>query len=93
MEIYACILAEVETGHTLEAAEHLLSLDSVGLVVPTAGPYDLMFLVKTDNPRVLGELVIKEYQKAPGIKSTLTLLVLDDLRPTNWMQHLDIWKR
>lgn len=85
--VYACVLAEVETGLAFEAAQYLSKLESVGLVVPTTGPYDLMIIAKADDPTTLGKTIITEFQRAPGIQSTLTLLILDQLQPYNWLKQ------
>lgn len=85
MPVHACVLINVEAGLTLEATEHLIKLPSVGMVLPTAGPHDLMILARADTPTELGRIIIDEYQKAPGVESTLTLLILGDLTSANWM--------
>lgn len=88
MAIYACVLAEVATGLTFDAVQHLVNLESVGLVVPTTGPYDLMIIAQASDAHALGKAIITEIQQAPGIQSTLTLLILDQLEPHNWLKQL-----
>lgn len=87
-QVYACVLAEVDTGMTFEAARYLAQKEAVGLVVPTTGPYDLMIIARADDPAALGKKIVSEFQEAPGVRSTLTLLILDELSPHNWMKEL-----
>lgn len=87
MTIHACILVKVESGRALEAAAHLRALPSVGLVVATTGPHDLCILAQAEDAIALGHTVIRDYQTVPGVKETLTLLILEALLPVNWMAH------
>ncbi|GEM_PF-2295249 len=85
MSLYACVLAKMKTGLAIEAAEQLVSHQAVGLVLPTAGPYDLFMLVKTDSPAALGRLIVEELQVIDGVESTLTLFIMDEVRALNWL--------
>lgn len=85
-DVYACVLAEVESGKTFEAANQLSLLESVGLVVPTTGPYDLLIIARAKDPADLGKTVITDIQEVEGVLSTLTLLILGSLELKGWLQ-------
>ncbi len=86
MALYACVLAKLKSALAIEAAEHLVSHQSVGLALPTTGPYDLLLMVKAETPASLGKLIIEELQAIVGVESTLTLFILDEFRALNWLQ-------
>lgn len=88
MSLHACVLANVSVGSTLEAAEYIGKHDAVGLVVPTAGPHDLLVLVEAIDAVELGKIVVTFLQNTPGVTSTVTLLILEEIIPRNWLSHL-----
>lgn len=87
MSLHACVLAKVTIGSSLAAAEHIAQNKSVGLVVPTAGPHDLLILIKADDATDLGKIVVNFLQNTPGVTATLTLLILEGIDPINWLQE------
>lgn len=87
MTLHACVLAKVTIGSALAATEYMATNESVGLVVPTAGPHDLLILVKAADASELGKIVVNFLQNAPGVTSTLTLLILEDIIPFHWLKN------
>ena len=85
--LYAYILVTVEPQALFSAIEKIVSIDEVALVESSAGPYDLVTLVKALTPSHLQEIVYHEIRAAPGLISTLTLVAFEDaLEPIHWFQ-------
>lgn len=88
MALYACILAEIERGQAIKVRDALSEVDAVGLVAPTAGPFDLLIWAKGNSAAELGKSIISEIQTVSGVKSTLSLFMLEDFTPIHWLKDL-----
>jgi uncharacterized protein with GYD domain len=73
MRAYVLITAEAGSP---EAIEHALNEAGIERVDHVAGTYDLVAVLEADDPRRIGELVMKTIQRTPGVLSTVTLMTL-----------------
>ena len=72
----AYVLIEVEAGQTNAVFTALGQLDGIRAVDVTTGPYDVIAVVETADQRAIGRLVMDELHHIPGIKRTITCLVI-----------------
>lgn len=76
----AYILVTTAVGKADEVSEllHTMELDKANLVAVdlVAGVYDLIVVVETDDPKLIGQLVVGTIQRTEGVTGTVTLLRL-----------------
>jgi DNA-binding Lrp family transcriptional regulator len=60
---------------------HLLAMSEVEHVALVAGRSDFVVLVRARDVEDLREVVIERLHKVPGVRSTLTTLILDEATP------------
>lgn len=60
---------------------HLLTMSEVEHVALVAGRSDFVVLVRAKDVEDLREVVLDRLRKVPGVRSTLTTLVLDEATP------------
>ena len=76
MNAKAYILIEVKAGQTSEVVIGLNEPAGVRSVDAITGPYDVIATVETADQRGIGRLVMDELQQLPGIKRTITCVVI-----------------
>jgi DNA-binding Lrp family transcriptional regulator len=72
--ITALVLFNVELGRVNSLAEELLAIEGVTEVYSTAGPWDLVAIVRVREHDQLSALVTDRIASRPGIMSTETLI-------------------
>jgi hypothetical protein len=83
----ACIFAEVEKGQALKVKERLSELKSVGMVLLAAGPFDVIIFIRSESPESFAVTIVNEIHAIPGIKTTLSNIILMGLTPIHWMKE------
>lgn len=73
----AYILIEAQAGGLEEAAKHVGEIKGLREIDAVTGPYDAIAYAEAPTPDDLGRLVVSELQKVPGIRKTLTCMVVD----------------
>lgn len=76
MKAKAYILIEVKAGQTSEVVIELNELAGVRSVDAITGPYDVIATVEAVDQRAIGRLVMDDLQQLPGIKRTITCVVI-----------------
>ncbi|RRR65691.1 MAG: Lrp/AsnC family transcriptional regulator [Candidatus Viridilinea halotolerans] len=76
MEAKAYVLIEAESGRIAEVLTALRALEGISAVDAVTGPYDIVAVVQTPDPRQIGRLVMNEIQGVEGIKRTVTCIVI-----------------
>ncbi len=76
MTVKAYILMEVAIGTIGQVKERLQQMPGVVEVDAVAGPYDAVALVEADRPEGIGDLVLERMQSIPGIRRTITCVVV-----------------
>ena len=72
----AYVLIEAETGQLDTVVAALRRLPHVVAADAVIGPYDVIALIETSDPRVIGRLVIDEFHGISGVKRTTTCLAV-----------------
>jgi DNA-binding Lrp family transcriptional regulator len=76
--LHACVLALVESGHVLDVVSEIRQMTNVGIVQATTGPFDLFVIVRALTPNDLANIIVNQIQGVQGVKTTLTLVVIED---------------
>ncbi len=77
MSVTAYVFIECEHGTAMDTVESMEKIGGVRSAKAVTGPYDVIAYVEASNFKVLGEVVIKKIQALPGVKRTLTNVVID----------------
>ena len=73
----AYVLIVVHTGEIQEVVQHLRRVESVIEASMTFGPYDAIAVVKAEDIKAVGEILISKIQPIPGVLETLTCLAME----------------
>lgn len=76
MEAKAYVLIEVESGRVADVLTVLRAFPGMTAVDAVTGPYDIIVLVQTPDPRNIGSLVMNEIHSVEGVKRTVTCMVI-----------------
>ncbi|PDW04465.1 Lrp/AsnC ligand binding domain-containing protein [Candidatus Viridilinea mediisalina] len=76
MEAKAYVLIEAESGRVADVLTALRTIQGMSAVDAVTGPYDIVAVVQTPDPRQIGHLVMNEIQGVEGIKRTVTCIVI-----------------
>jgi uncharacterized protein with GYD domain len=73
MRAYVLITIEAGKGTAIQEALRAAGVNQVDQV---AGTYDVVAVIESDDPRMVGETVINKIQRTDGVVSTVTLLTI-----------------
>lgn len=73
----AYVLLNTRPGLLKEAVKTIIDIEGVRSIDAVTGPYDAIAYAEAGTNDELGNLVVSEIQKAPGIEKTLTCLIVD----------------
>ena len=76
MEAKAYVLIEAESGRVAEVLAALRAIPGMSAADAVTGPYDIIAIVQTPDPRNIGRLVMNEIQAVEGIKRTVTCIAI-----------------
>ncbi len=76
MEAKAYVLIEAESGRVAEVLVALRAIPGMSAADAVTGPYDIIAIVQTPDPRNIGRLVMNEIQAVEGIKRTVTCIAI-----------------
>ena len=79
LTIGAVILGDVEQASWRKVRRRLLALPGVEYVAFTSGGHDFVAIVRAADMTALRDLVLMEIHDMPEIRTTQTMLVLDEL--------------
>jgi DNA-binding Lrp family transcriptional regulator len=74
----AYILITTQTSQVKQALASVREISQVKAADPVTGPFDIIALIEGADMKEIGDIVVNEVQKAPGISRTLTCLVVED---------------
>jgi DNA-binding Lrp family transcriptional regulator len=72
----AYVLIDAEPGQLERAVAALRGIRQVVAVDAVIGPYDIIAVIETADPRAIGRIVIDEIHGITGVKRTTTSLVI-----------------
>jgi DNA-binding Lrp family transcriptional regulator len=72
----AYVLIEAEAGQVNSVIAQLRELAGVSAVDPVTGPYDVIVIIETPDPRNIGRLVMNDFHNIVGVKRTITCLAI-----------------
>ena len=76
MEAKAYVLIEAESGRVAEVLAALRAIPGMSAADAVTGPYNIIAIVQTPDPRNIGRLVMNEIQAVEGIKRTVTCIAI-----------------
>ena len=76
MDARAYVLIEAEAGQVGSVIAALRGLPGVTAADAVTGPYDIIMIIETPDPRAIGRLVMNEIHGVTGIKRTVTCLAI-----------------
>lgn len=76
MPVHAYILVHAVPGRAMEALESVRRIAEVKVAAAVTGPHDIIALVEAPDVPQLGDLVTNKIQRAAGVASTLTCVVV-----------------
>ena len=74
----AYVMLNCELGAEAEIIEKLKELEQVTDVFETIGTHDMLIKLKADNFEQIREIVSRDIQKLPKVRSTSTLIKKDN---------------
>ena len=74
----AYVLINTEPKHMEDIAATLETLDSVVEIFPVYGVYDLVAKIKAETMEKLKDIVTFKIRNLDNVRSTITMLILDD---------------
>jgi DNA-binding Lrp family transcriptional regulator len=74
----AYVLINVESGYEVEVVEELRSIEGVEEAYYSYGVYDVITKVSADSMESLKEMVTKKVRGLNRVRSTLTLIMMDE---------------
>ncbi len=74
----AYVMLNCELGAEAEIIEKLKELEQVQDVFETIGTQDMMVILQADNFEKIREIVSRDIQKLPKVRSTATLIKKDN---------------
>ena len=80
--VAALILVNVEQHAWRQARDDLYSLPGLEYLAFTSGGFDMVLLVRVPDVVALRDVVLVRLHGLPHVRSTQTIFVLDDTRPT-----------
>jgi DNA-binding Lrp family transcriptional regulator len=78
LAVAAYVSLRVEQDAWRTVRHHLLALPEVEHVALTAGDFDMVVLVRARDTEGLRDLVLDRVYRVPGVRNTLTTLILDE---------------
>jgi DNA-binding Lrp family transcriptional regulator len=82
LDIAALILLNIEQHAWRTLRDRLRSLPGIEYLALTSGGFDIVLLVRVDSVETLRDVVLNDLQGMAEVRSTQTVFVLDDHRPT-----------
>jgi DNA-binding Lrp family transcriptional regulator len=79
LEVTALIFLTAEQARWREVRERLQHIPEIQFIGLATGDFDLVVLVRTTSPDMLRDVVLERFHAMPEIRSTRTMLLLDDL--------------
>jgi DNA-binding Lrp family transcriptional regulator len=76
MNMRAYLLIESDSGKTNDVMDGLRQLPGVTQVDAVTGPYDVVAILSASDSNAIGKLVLNDIQGIPGVRHTLTCLVI-----------------
>lgn len=74
----AYVLITTKTSQVNQALASVREISKVKEADAVTGPFDIIALVKGADMKEIGDIVVNEVQKIPGISRTLTCLAVED---------------
>jgi len=78
LEVTALIFLTAEQARWREVRARLQAIPEIEFIGLVTGDFDLVVLVRTTSPDVLRDVVLERFHSIPEIRSTRTMLLLDD---------------
>lgn len=72
----ALVLLNTEIGRELDLVKELQKIKSATEVYPVYGVYDIMMEIQGETMDSIREVITSQIRKMPGIKSTLTMIIM-----------------
>lgn len=79
LPVSALVLVDVEQPRWTEAQEAIARLESVAFAGLAGGDHDIVVLVRVRDIEAIRDTVLRELHSIPGVRSTRTLLMLDEI--------------
>jgi DNA-binding Lrp family transcriptional regulator len=79
LEVTALIFLTAEQARWREVRARLQEVPEIEFIGLATGDFDLVVLVRTTSPDVLRDVVLERFHSMPEIRSTRTMLLLDDI--------------
>lgn len=76
MESRAYVLIEAESGAIATILEALRGVAEVSSAEAVTGPYDIIACISTTDSRGIGRVIMHHIHVIPGIKRTVTCMVI-----------------
>lgn len=73
----AYILINAGLGVVNDVLGNLRKINEIKSANSTAGPYDIIAFVESDDLSGLGNTIVQKIQKVPGVSKTLTCIIIE----------------
>lgn len=79
LPVSALVLVDVEQPRWAEAQAAIAGLESVAFAGLAGGDHDIVVLVRVRDIEAIRDTVLRQLHSIPGVRSTRTLLMLDEI--------------
>jgi len=88
LDVSALVTLTIEQASWRQVRRELLAMAEVEYVALAAGAFDVVALVRVPDVEALRDLVLGRLQALPAVRSTQTILVLDEVRKRSVLPSL-----
>lgn len=80
LNVAALVFVDVEQHDWRRNRDDLMAIDGVEYLAMCAGKFDMMLLVRAASIAALRDVLLQQIQELPGVRSTETVFILDEVR-------------
>lgn len=73
----AYILINAGLGVVSDVLDDLRKINEIKSANSTAGPYDIIAFMESNDLSSLGDTIVQKIQKVPGVSKTLTCIIIE----------------
>jgi len=77
MSVSAYVFIECTAGSARDVEKEVMKMKGVKRANSTTGPYDVIALVEAPDINILGNVIVTELQRLPGVRRTQTNVIVD----------------
>ena len=77
MAARAYVLINASAGAVEDLAASLRCIEGVSAADVVVGPYDIVVVLEASDTHAIGQIMLRQFHRLPGIMKTLTMVVVE----------------